>query len=189
MNTQTQRRQPRPGTFRRLEELYRVNIIQQGRAGRFLITASFLSTFASVRFITHSIRAGRFRFLFRNLSVSHGTHLHHLVLGILGLLGSGYTSIGFTPRNRWARRGLAGLFGAAAALTLDEFALWLNLQDVYWAREGRESIDAVVIASGLSFLVLEGRSLLRAMARDTAWLLRRDSERGRVPPARATDVG
>ena len=51
---------------------------------------------------------------------------------------------------------LAVLFGAGAALTLDEFALWLHLEDVYWSREGRSSVDAVLIALVVGALLLLG---------------------------------
>jgi hypothetical protein len=49
------------------------------------------------------------------------------------------------------------LYGVGAALTLDEFALWLNLQDVYWSRQGRESIDAAIIFAAVLFMGLWGQ--------------------------------
>ena len=111
---------------------------------------SFFSAFAATRGITHSIRdrIGPFR----NLGLG-GRHIHHLVFGIAGLLGSGYLwlmQVGTGHGGDDAlSRGTAVLYGAGAALTLDEFALWLNLQDVYWAKQGRESVDAVVLFGGL----------------------------------------
>ncbi len=98
-----------------------------------------------VRILTHAIRAGRGPF--HNLEVG-GRHIHHLVWGILLLLIVGYGwLLQFGPivqaRSRWHGRVMAFLFGVGAALTLDEFALWLNLQDVYWERQGRASMDAV----------------------------------------------
>jgi hypothetical protein len=79
-----------------------------------------------------------------------GRHIHHLVWGILILLIVGYAWLaeagsGSTPTAIFVSRLLAILYGVGAALTLDEFALWLNLADVYWSREGRESIDAVIL--------------------------------------------
>jgi hypothetical protein len=73
-----------------------------------------------------------------------GRHVHHLVWGILLLLLVGYTWLlelgtGAAASSQWSGRLTSMLFGVAAALTLDEFALWLNLRDVYWEREGRES--------------------------------------------------
>jgi len=146
---------------------YQRHIVEMHRQPQFLLLVSFLLTFACVRIITHAIRAGRWRWLFRNLSTSGGTHLHHLVPGIFLLLISGY--LGTALPESYAREPVAVLFGIGAALTLDEFALWLHLEDVYWAREGRESVDAVVIAAtivsigflGYQFWLDVGRAGLR----------------------------
>ena len=99
-----------------------------------------------MRAITHLIRAGIGPF--HNVS-SGGLHIHHLVWGILLLLIVGYVWLleaGTTSTLLSTITAIA--YGVGAALTLDEFALWLNLQDVYWAGPGRESIDAVVIFGG-----------------------------------------
>ncbi len=65
------------------------------------------------------------------------------------------------------------LYGAGAALTLDEFALWLNLRDVYWVREGRASIDAVVLFGSLLWIGLLGKPLFYALARGEKRFTRR----------------
>lgn len=83
-----------------------------------IILSSFLVTFVIVRAITHAIRAGRWRRVLRNLQTAGGTHLHHLVIGIVLLLTAGYLSIG--PRNGPSPHMLAVMFGIGAALTLDE---------------------------------------------------------------------
>ena len=127
-----------------VSDVYQREIVDADKQPQLFILLSFLVTFGAVRFITHSIRAGRFKGVFRNVS-SGGTHLHHLVPGILLLLLSGYLGIGLAPE--YHREPHAILFGIGAALTLDEFALWLHLEDVYWAKEGRQSVDAVVIAA------------------------------------------
>jgi hypothetical protein len=168
----------RPGTPQRLAHLYEVHVVRQGREERFLIASSFLTAFLTVRFITHSIRAHRFRRFLHNFSAGGGVHLHHLVFGIVGLLLSGHISAGFNPQKQAARRPLALLFGTSAALTIDEFALWLNLQDVYWAKQGRESVDAAIVTGSAAVLATSGRGLFRAMAHDTA-LLWRDATRRR----------
>ena len=80
-------------------------------------------------------------------------HIHHLVFGIILLLVSGLLGIGF-PTVQKINKFASVLFGIGAALTLDEFALWLNLQDVYWARQGRESIDAVIVFSALVSIIV-----------------------------------
>ena len=76
------------------------------------------------------------------------------ILGILGLLGVGYAwlnevGLPLSGKQTRASRAAAALYGAGSALTLDEFALWLNLQDDYWNSQGRESIDAVVLFGAL----------------------------------------
>lgn len=67
----------------------------------------------------------------------------------------GYIGIAVTPGSPW-REGVAVMFGVGIGLTLDEFALWLNLEDVYWSGKGRESIDAVIIAATLLTITLLG---------------------------------
>jgi hypothetical protein len=115
---------------------------------RFTSSVAFGFTFALTRAVTHSIRDRRGPF--RNVEVG-GRHIHHLTFGILGLLGVGYAWLNgaglptATRRQTTSSRATAIAYGAGAALTLDEFALWLNLQDDYWSKQGRESIDAVVL--------------------------------------------
>ena len=80
-----------------------------------------------------------------------------MVPGIFLLLGSGFVSIGLEPNMPfWLWWLLPTAFGVGAALVLDEYALWLNLRDVYWAEEGRRSIDAVIIAATLLAIVALG---------------------------------
>ena len=135
-----------------MQDLYQRDIVDPGKQPQLLILVAFLVTFIIVRLITHAIRSRRFSFLH---DVSRdGTHIHHLVWGILLLLIAGYLSIALRPST--AREPLAVLFGVGAALTLDEFALWLHLEDVYWAKEGRASVDAVIITAVIFGLVVTG---------------------------------
>jgi hypothetical protein len=131
----------------------------------FLSAVGFTTAFATVRAITHSIRAGIGPF--HNLSSSTGTHIHHSTFGIFGLLGVGYVwtyRIGVGLRHpEWASRITATTYGVAAALTLDEFALWLDLQDDYWDAQGRKSIDAVAIFAGLLATGVAGRDALEEL--------------------------
>jgi hypothetical protein len=83
-----------------------------------------------------------------------GLHVHHLVFGIVLLLAAGF-ALALQPSSPWLEI-LAAAFGIGAGLTLDEYALWLHLEDVYWAEEGRRSVDAVVIAALLGGLLLMG---------------------------------
>jgi hypothetical protein len=131
------------------------DIRESGKEPAFLLTLAFLITFGVVRFITYSIRNQRLR-LFRNVETKGGLHIHHLVPGMLLVLVSGYFGL-VLPGNA-ATPLLAILFGIGAALALDEFALWLRLADVYWEPEGRESIDAVMLAGGVCVLYLLGLS-------------------------------
>ena len=122
------------------------------------LVLGFLTTFLVTRFVTHAIRSGRGPF--RDASVG-GVHVHHEVYGIFLLLGAGTVEFAYRPGGGWAAL-LAVLFGAGAALTLDEFALWLHLEDVYWSREGRSSVDAVLIAAVVGLFLLVGANPLDA---------------------------
>ena len=144
-----------------LKRLYHFHFQDERRERLFLASVAFLVTFAIVRGITHLIRAGIGPF--HNFT-SGGLHIHHLVWGILLLLVVGYVwllevGVGST----WVASLTAIAFGVGAALTLDEFALWLNMQDVYWDRQGRESVDAVIIFAGLLSVGIWGWPFLRAL--------------------------
>lgn len=139
---------------------YERDLVHAGKEQAFWVLIAFLVTFLVVRVITHAIRAGRGPF--RNLSVG-GTHLHHLVPGIILVLISGYLATALELRA--ARTADAIAFGVGAALTLDEFALWLNLKDVYWDKLGRRSVDAVVVAATIAGLVVLGFGFWRDLGR------------------------
>jgi hypothetical protein len=107
----------------------------------------------------------------------HGRHIHHLVWGILLLLLDGYAWLSGIDRgdSGWARfagRVTSIVYGVAAALTLDEFALWLNLRDVYWQREGRESFEALALFGGLLGIGLFGRQFFFGILRECTRLVR-----------------
>ena len=132
----------------------------------FLASLSFVFTFVAVRLIVSSIRTGHGPF--HNVSAG-GTHIHHLVWGILILLVVGYIWLaqigtGMDRPQRWMRV-TAILFGIGAALTLDEFALWLNLQDVYWSRAGGTSVRAVILFGAVLSTGVWGGAFLHAVAR------------------------
>jgi hypothetical protein len=127
-------------------------------------SVAFSVTFAVVRILTHAIRAGRGPF--QNITMG-GRHIHHLVWGILLLLFVGYCWL-WRPKGHERTFGLilAALYGIGAALTLDEFALWLNLRDVYWEREGRASIDAVLLFGGLLAIGIFGGRFFHELTRE-----------------------
>ena len=115
-----------------------------------------------MRGITHLIRAGVGPF--HNVS-SGGLHIHHLVWGILLLLVVGYVWLIEEGTTSTLLSNVTAIaYGVGAALALDEFALWLNLQDVYWTGPGRESIDAVVIFLSLLSVGIWGGPFLREVA-------------------------
>ncbi len=163
---------PPRGTWSRVGYLYSRHVVGTNRENALLLAVAFLATFGVVRFITHSIRAHRLRFLFHDVQSNNGPHIHHMVFGIIGLLIVGYVATAFYPDRRWARCALAVAYGICAALTLDEFAIWLNVKDVYWARQGRESVDAVFFFASLATLGAAGRGFVRALWHDCRVLLR-----------------
>ncbi len=136
--------------------LYDRAIVDTGREPEFLFFVAFLVTFGFIRTSAHLIRA-QVSWWPGNVETKGGTHIHHLVWGILLLLVFGYVGVAVSPHSPW-RELAAVLFGVGMGLTLDEFALWLNLQDVYWSEKGRQSIDAVIVAASLLGLTLLGLS-------------------------------
>jgi hypothetical protein len=144
-------------TRRTIGAHYRTHIRETGREARFLIALAFLVTFGIVRFITYAIRYHRLPFLHDNVTKS-GLYIHHMVYGIFIVLIVGYLAIAFPERQGMRLVVLALLYGIGTALTLDEFALWLNLRDVYWAKQGRESVD---IAIGAPFWSALWRDITR----------------------------
>jgi len=118
-------------------------IVDAGKLPAFLFLCAFLGGFGFIRTSAHMIRA-QVSWWPGNVEVG-GTHIHHMVWGIITLMITGWIAIAIDPGSP-GREILAVLFGIGTGLTLDEFALWLNLRDVYWEKEGRRSIDAVIIA-------------------------------------------
>jgi hypothetical protein len=156
--------------LKRLRKLYTFHFQDERRERLFLASIGFLVTFGIVRGITHLIRAGVGPF--HNVT-SGGLHIHHLVWGILILLLVGYVwLVEQGVGSNWIASVTALLFGVGAALTLDEFALWLNLQDVYWSGPGRESIDAVVIFMSLLSVGIWGGPFLREVVRELITVFR-----------------
>jgi hypothetical protein len=128
---------------------YESSIYEAGREPIFVALLAFLICFVITRGYT---RAARIRG-WGSGSV-HGVHLHHVVVGIVLSLASGALIIGFEPVDNLFDLLLCAVFGAGAALVLDEFALVFRLRDVYWSDEGRASIDAVIVAVTVGVLVL-----------------------------------
>lgn len=118
-----------------------------------LLLAAFLITFLITRFWVRMQRNGP-EWWPRSLTAGD-THVHHLVPGIFLILICGFLGLIINPDARWYDLLSIG-FGIGAALTLDEYALWLHLEDVYWAEEGRRSVDVIAVAFGFGLLVVVG---------------------------------
>ena len=158
----------------RLRTVYRERFPESRRERLFLASIGFFTTVILVRALTEAIR--RNIGPFHDVSM-HGRHIHHLVWGILLLLLVGYTWLiqvgtGVASSSQWAGRLTSMLFGVAAALTLDEFALWLNLRDVYWEREGRESFEALALFGGLLAIGIFGRAFWSGIVKELGRVLR-----------------
>src|SRR6202050_5276580 len=156
----------RVSAARHLRGAYREHFAEHRRERQFISTAGFFLTFALTRGITHAIKAGKGPF--RNIGGKGGPHIHHMTFGIISLLIVGYLwvlQLGTQehPSPRLSRI-TSFVFGAGAALTLDEFALWLNLEDDYWTTKGRESIDAVVLFGSLLALSALGKGFVKELA-------------------------
>ncbi len=142
-----------PSLVASIGSVYDRAIVDTGRQPEFLFFVAFLVTFGFIRTSAHLIRA-QVRWWPGNVNVG-GTHIHHLVWGIVLLMVTGYVGVTIAPPSPWHEI-IAILFGVGTGLALDEFALWLDLQDVYWSDQGRKSIDAVIVAATITGMVLVG---------------------------------
>jgi hypothetical protein len=133
-----------------------------GQRAGFVALAGFLVTFMFIRTSARLMRSPKVPWWPGSVTTESGLHLHHLVWGIVLIMLCGFLGYAVNPVSPWNEI-LAGLFGVGCGLTLDEFALWIYLRDVYWAKEGRVSFDAVLgvapldlprNASSISVLIL-----------------------------------
>ena len=160
----------------RVAELFHQHVPDRPKRRLFLATVGFFTTFALARSLAFlaSRNIGPFRYIY-----IRGTHVHHLVFGILLLLAVGFGWLmevgnGSRSSSLLASRLMSLLYGIGAALTLDEFAIWLNLQEgVYWTRRDRASLDAVLLFGALLLIVLWGRDFLKAISRELLHFRRR----------------
>lgn len=159
----------------KLREIYKRHFGETRRERLFLASVGFFTAVLVVRGITIAIHndVGPFH----NVSM-RGRHIHHLVWGILLLLLVGYTWLleigtGSATSSQWAGRITSMLYGVGAALTLDEFALWLNLSDVYWQRQGRESYEVMALFGGILAVSVFGKPFFKGIAREVTRPFRR----------------
>jgi hypothetical protein len=152
----------------RLGYLVRSTIPDRPRQRMFLASLSFLLTFVGVRILVRLIihNEGPFQWV-----MVHGRHIHHLVWGILILLLVGYGWLmdlgrANSPLSIFFSRLMSVGYGVGAALTLDEFAIWLDLEpDAYWSRSGRLSIDAVILFGSMLAVGTWGAPFFRSLDR------------------------
>jgi hypothetical protein len=152
----------------RLGFLIRATIPDRPRQRMFIASVAFVITFVGARILVMLIRAhvGPFQWV-----VVGGRHIHHLVWGILILLLVGYGWLldlgrSHSPLSIFFSRLMSVSYGVGAALTLDEFALWLNLEpDAYWTREGRLNIDAIILFGSLLGVGAWGAPFFRGLQR------------------------
>jgi hypothetical protein len=128
------------------------HLLDPSKRPLFLLLAGFIITFAIVRLNTRLSRArGRSLLRMSSIVTPGGLHIHHAVFGVIGMALVGILEFALQPGSPGLEL-LAIGFGIGAALTLDEFALILHLEDVYWTGEGRKSIDAIIL--GVTFMTL-----------------------------------
>lgn len=133
---------------------FQQDIVEPGKLPMLLALFSFVVCFAVTRTVTRMIRAGKGPF--RNVDPG-GLHIHHVVPGVVLTVVGGFGAVG-SGRHGVTASVCAVVFGVGAGLVLDEFALILHLQDVYWTAEGRQSTEVVVLAAALAGLVVGGFS-------------------------------
>jgi hypothetical protein len=146
-----------------LGDVLHERIPDRPRRRLFVASVSFFLTFGGVRAVVYAIVHQIPPFHFIDVG---GRHIHHLVFGIVILIAVGYgwlaeIGTGADDSSILLSRLMSILYGVGAALTLDEFALWLNLRDVYWSHEGRASIDATILFGALLAAGSWGAPLLR----------------------------
>ncbi len=135
-------------------------VLSDAKRPLFVLLLGFIVTFAVARINTRVTRArGRSSFRIGSVVTPGGLHIHHSVFGVVGMIVAGILMFALQPGSPGLEL-LALGFGASAALTLDEFALILHLDDVYWTGEGRTSLDAVIL--GVTFITLLLTGLLPA---------------------------
>ena len=127
----------------------------RGQRSGFVCLIAFLASYLFIRTSARLMRSPRVSWWPGSVVTEGGLHLHHLVWGIVLLLISGFLGFALTPGSP-QNKILAATFGIGAGLTLDEFALWVHLEDVYWKEEGRASFDAVLMATAVGALLVLG---------------------------------
>ena len=138
-----------------ISQLWDDQLVEHGRQYHFLVLVGFVGSFGFIRLSTRLMRSPRVPWWPGSIVSEGGLHVHHHVFGIVTMMVAGVVSFALTDVGFWYEL-CALAFGIGLGLTIDEFALWLHLDDVYWAEEGRSSIDATLIAVAAMGLILLG---------------------------------
>ena len=166
-----------------ISALFHQHVPDRPKRRLFLAAVGFFLAFAVARSWAYAV--------YRNFGPFHyvyirGTHIHHLVWGILLLLAVGFCWLievgnGSASSSILASRLMSLLYGVGAALTLDELALWVNLgEDVYWTRKGRSGLDAVLLFGAALLIGIWGGDFLKALSREVFRLRRKKTNHRRV---------
>jgi hypothetical protein len=138
-----------------IADFWNDQILAEQKQGLFLVLVGFILSFAFIRMSTRLMRSPRVPWWPGSVVSESGVHLHHLVFGIVAMMIAGAVGFSVLGDSPYAEI-CAFVFGVGAGLTIDEFALWVYLEDVYWTEQGRVSIDATVIAAAAMGLILLG---------------------------------
>ena len=165
----------------KVAELFHTHVRDRPKRRLLLAAIGFFITFAVARSMAYAAyrKAGPFQY-----GYVRETHIHHLVFGIFQQLVVGFCWLieegtGAKSSSLLASRLMSLLYGVAAALTLDEFALWLNVQEgIYWTRRDLISIDAVILFGAALVIGIWGRDFLKALGVEL-WHSRRKRRQSR----------
>lgn len=138
-----------------ISDFWNDQLVSDSRQGLFLVLVGFLGSFGFIRLSTRLMRSPRVPWWPGSVVSDSGVHLHHLVFGIGLMIVAGTLGFWFFDSGIWLEL-CALAFGVGIGLTIDEFALFVHLDDVYWSEQGRSSVDATVLAIGGMLLVLLG---------------------------------
>lgn len=136
-------------------DFWQHQLVDHNRQGIFCVLVGFVVSFAFIRMSTRLMRSPKVPWWPGSIVSESGVHLHHLVFGIVTMMLAGALGFAVHGVSPWSEL-CALAFGVGVGLTIDEFALWVHLDDVYWAEEGRRSIDATVIAIAIGALMFFG---------------------------------
>jgi hypothetical protein len=138
-----------------LSDFWQDQLVEHNRQALFLVLIGFLGSFVFIRISTRLMRSPKVSWWPGSIVSEGGVHLHHLVFGIVTMMIAGTLGFALMGASPWFEV-CALAFGVGVGLTIDEFALWVHLDDVYWAEEGRRSIDATVVAAVVMALLVFG---------------------------------